>query len=571
MKIMKYLVTMALLSPISSWALNLPEPSALLAKAQKSRIELREVLLDIDMNIPEMRDQPTFEKYFYTLDSLNTLSVKFNLDEVYPKMVSRLGLRMVGNGMRWLDVTKDSPEKLHYYVKWMDADVLNRFLDTTTYNLTLIKDRTRLSVMAKNIESILPLVDAKAENQTHLMSGYRRLLTDVAIVTLRDKTLPNAEVDFWIGKLMLPAAIAEYTDYLAQDIYQLNADNKSAANVYLGRLLGLSVQVGKLGSAAPQWLVNSLGDATTELFLRSVRLEIPFSANQYAQGLALLSGRQTIGFSQQWMAQEKMPRTTYVEQYLMLSNLIVARLKTLGLNRDADTFSKWLAQAAAPIMAQKVNLEGHYALVDEKGNPWFFTVAMAKDTMLIAALADGDGHVFKTFYNISFNVKDAGFVASEREPDTDGPQNPPAKFTIDDKGQIQLTDMFIRTGSGIFKGHKVQEFTDIWKNAKINAPLADGIYQGTIYLPSGTATENRLIITSFNGYTTGRLESDGIDIDLNIGTSGDDGAVILTSGRRQGASWYQIRAQITENGLNAYVIIGGKGQGTACTQLKKIR
>lgn len=570
MKIMNYLLTVMLLSPLSAWALNLAEPGVLMAKAQKNRIELREVLLDIDMNIPEMRDQPTFEKYFYLLDSLNALAVKYNLDEIYPKMVPRLGLRMTGNGMRWLDVTKDSSEKLQYYVKWMDADVLSRFLDNTTYNLTLIKDRGSLAVMATNIESILPLVDAKAAGQTHLMSGYRRLLTDVAIATLRDKTLPADEVNFWIGKLMLPSSIAEYTDYLSQDIYQLNGENKSVAPLYLNRLLLLSVQVGNLGSAAPQWLANSLGDAVTELLLRSVRLEIVFSANQYAQGLALLSGRQTIGFSQQLMAQEKPPRTQFVEQYLTLSNLLIARLKSLGLTKDADLHAKWLAQTAAPIMAQKVNLEGHYALVDENGQPWFFTVALAKENMLVAALADAEGMVFKNFYNISFNLKDNGFVASEREPDSDGPQNPPAKFTINEKGQIQLTDIFVRVGSGRFKGQKVQNFTDIWASAKKDAPVPDGIYEGTMFLPSGTESKTRLIITSFNGYTTGRLEVDKVDIDLNIGTAGDDGAITLTSGRKQGASWLQVRAQITEKGLKAYLIVGGKGQGTACTFLKKV-
>lgn len=571
MNLLKYIFSLVLIAPLGAWAaVSLPEPSVLLAKAQQDRIQLREVILDIEMNIPEMRDQPTFEKYFYMLEDLTQLSERHRLEEIYPQIVSRLGLRMVGNGMRWLNVTTDSSEKLQYYVKWMDADTLNRFLDNTSYQLALIKDRNLLATMATNIESLLPLVDARADGQTQLMSGFRRLFTDVAVLILRNKNLPDAEVNFWVGKLMVPASISEYADVVTQDIYLLNSKNKELGFVYLSRLLVLNAQAAKVGTAGPVWLMNSIGEAVSELLLRSVSFELSFTPLQFTQGLDALSGRQVLGLSQQWMAQTKPPGANYVTHYLDLSRILIARLKALGLNKDADELNKWLAQTAAPVMAQKLDLEGHYELTNSKGETWFFTIAVAKENTLIASLADAQGMIFKTFYNITYNLKDNGFVASEREPDTYAEQNPPVKFTVNENGAISIVDPFVRNGTYFLNGHKVQSFTNLWKTAKADAPSADGTYEGTLFLPNGSEMQTRLIITTFNGYSTGRIDSGTLSIDLNIGSQGTDGVIILTSGRKLGASWFQVRANVTETGLNAYVIVGGKGQGVACSFLKRV-
>ncbi|WP_374073451.1 hypothetical protein [Bdellovibrio bacteriovorus] len=571
MKLLKYILALVLLTPMGAWAgLNLPEPQVLLAKAQQNRIALREVILDIDMNIPEMRDQGTFEKYFYLMDELTQLSAKFDLEQFYPQIVSRLALRMTGNGMRWLDSTKDPSERLQYYVQWMDADTLNRLLDNMNYQLALVKDKNLLAVMAKNVESILPLVDARAEGQTQLMAGYRRLVTDVAIVILKDKNLPSAEVQFWIGKLLMSSALSEYVELLNQDIYQMTVETKEVGREYLSRLLLLNVQLAKLTDAVPTWLTNSVGDAIVELLLRSIRFELTLSVQQFTQAVEVLNVRQTLSLIQQWQVQEKLPSESYAVLYLDYAKVLVARGLKLGLNKDTEELQKWLGRTAAPIMAKKFDLEGNYQVVNEKGEKWYFTIAYARETMLVAALGTETGSLYKTFFNISYSAGANAFIASEREPDTDRDMNPPLKFTINEKGEITIWDPFIREGLRILKGTKVQSFTDMWETFKGPIGEADGTYEGEIYLPSGTKMNVKIIVTSFNGYTLGRLDGERVTIDFNIGTRGTDGVLILTSGRNHGASWMQIRGHLTPEGLKAYVIVGGKGQSTACTTLKRI-
>lgn len=572
MKYMKSLFAILFFAPwVASAALNLAEPEVLMAKAQENRIALREVLLDIEMNIPEMRDQPTFEKYFFMLDGLDSLAVSLKLDEIYPKMVSRLGLRMTGVGMRWLDVTKDSSEKLQYYVKWMESDTLARLLDNINYQLSFVKDKALLAVMAKNIESILPLVDERADGQVQLKLGYRRLISDVAIVILRNPNLPSDEVAFWVAKLNTPASVSEYLELLNQDIYSLTAENKENGREYLNRLLILKAQVNTMKDSAPSWLGNSVADAFVELLLRSVRFELILDKQKFTEALDALTIRSTQSLMQQWSAQEKVPSANYSEYYLAYSQALVAHGRKLSMTKDTDELEKWLARAAVPILAKKLNIEGNYAITDEKGQKWYFTVAYARENMLVAAFGSDNGAIYKTFYNITYSATLGSFVASEREPDTDHQQNPPIKFNVNEKGQIKIVDPYVRVGSNTFTGQKVQNFTDLWTTFQGPVGAVDDAYQGEIILPSGATMKIKLMVTSFDGYTIGRMDSaEGVTVDFNIGTKGTDGILILTSGRNPQGSWMQIRGYLTPEGFKACVIVGGKAQNPKFTLLKRV-
>lgn len=573
---MKLLMIFALLlaPTVATAGLNLAEPAVLMQKAQQDRISLREVLLDIELNISEMRDQPTFEKYFFMLDELSVLAVNLKLDEIYPKMTERLGLKMSGVGMRWLDVTKDSSDKLQYYVKWMDVGVLSRFLDTISYQVAFIKDRALLAVMAKNVESFLPLVDERAQGQVYLPLGFRRVIADAAIAILRNnKDLPADEVHFWIGKLVIPASMSEYLDIINQDVYSLNSENKEYGREYLNRLLLLNVQVDKLSQTAPGWLVNGVGDAIVELLIRSVRFELVIEQKLFFQGVSVLKIRSTLGLMQQWSAQEKMPSQNYADTYMNYSNIIIAHARSLGMGREVDEFSRWLGRATGPLMSRKLKVEGTYTLVNEAGEKWYFTIMHARENMLVASLGSADGVLYKKFYNIAFSAEQAMFIASEREPDTDDAMNPPVKFSVNEKGQLKLIDPYIRKGSQIYKGQKTIAYADLWATPPVTEGIqVDGAYVGTMTMADGDSMPVKVIVTSFGGYTIGRLDSpSGLTIEFNIGTKATDGILVLTSGRSaNGASWFQLRGYLTPEGYKAQVVVGGRIVAPKISFLKRI-
>lgn len=571
MNLFKRLILVAFMLPaFANAALNLPEPEALLKQAAVSRTSLLDTILALEFNIPEMRDPATFDKYFATLDQLQDLANTSGLEEYYPKAVRKLGVNMSSNGMRWLDLTKADQAKVAYYIKWMDADGLARFLGLVEYQTSIVKDPVLLKKMAENIESVLPLIDQTASSLPYVQLGFRRLVSDAAVSILKTESLDNEALQFWLKKIKIASSFSEYLDYLNQGIYAMESADKASSHVYLYRLSLLSVQANNMSEVAPNWLLNGIGDSTSEVVLRMVRLEENFQPKEFATALSTLSLRHLQGLSQQWMAQTKLPTQNYIEHYLDLSRQLLTVLQKANLRKEANDLQKWLAKAAAPVMAQKLDIEGHYELVNDLGEVFYLTVAVAKENTLIAALGNKEESIYKTFYNVTYNLKKDGFVASEREPDLDMDQNPPVEFQIKD-GKVALYDPFVRTQYKTLHGKKVQSFTDLWETAEPNAPSADGTYEGTLYLPNGKPMQARVMITTFNGYTIGRVDSDTLSIELNIGSEGEDGVVILTSGRKIGASWFQLRANVVEGGLKAYVVVGGKGQGTACTFLKKVK
>lgn len=99
--------------------LNLDNPQALVSRAALNKNELRQVINDIDLDLSEMRDQATFEKYFFMLDDLQAHAVKIDLDSIYSNAVRKVGNRTVQKGVNWLDIFKTSQAHLIYYEKWM--------------------------------------------------------------------------------------------------------------------------------------------------------------------------------------------------------------------------------------------------------------------------------------------------------------------------------------------------------------------------------------------------------------------------------------------------------------------
>lgn len=571
MKLTKKIVLLALTWPAISFAgLNLPEPAALLQKAAVSRSALLDTTLAIEFNIPEMRDPATFDKYFFLMDNLKTMAQESGLENYYPQVIEKLALNMVGNGIRWLDLTKVTPAKLSYYVKWMDADTLGRLLSLVEYQMSTVKDPVLLKAMVANVDAVLPLVDIKAASLPYVQLGYRRLMSDAAVAVLKTENFTNEEFSFWLSKIKVSTSFSEYLDYLNVGVYSLDASKRVYGHIYLYRLTLLLAETSQLSEVPPNWLLNAIGDALSETILRMIRMEEPFSQGEFPMAIQQLKSRHLQTLAQQLMAADKLPSEAYVAQYLELSNAILARMKVVGLAKDAADFNKWIAKTAAPIMATAMNLEGQYELRNKKGDIWILTLAMAKENTLIAGVGTPDGAVYKTFFNVSYNAESKKFIASEREPDNDQEQNPTVEFTITN-GTVSLYDPFVRTDYKIFVGTRTATFENVLKLGKPNSPALNGTYAGTFYLPNGKVFDGRLIITSFNGYTLGRLDSRNFTIDFTVGTEDNRGVVVLTSGRKSGSSWLQVRGVATKTGdLNVCLIVAGQGQGDACSLLKKV-
>src|SRR5262249_53104699 len=150
----------------------------------------------------------TFESYLYILPKLIELSEKSRLDEIYPKAVIQLGHKMVDQGVRWLDLTKDNPERVLYYVRWMDLESITRLEAAAELRAS---DATLTSVQVKNmvanVNALIPVVEVQFRDHDDLLRSFRRLSSDFAVKYLTLPQITEDEVRFWIGQIRLPSSM----------------------------------------------------------------------------------------------------------------------------------------------------------------------------------------------------------------------------------------------------------------------------------------------------------------------------------------------------------------------------
>ena len=130
---------------------KLPEPSVLVARAEKGQTELLRVVLKLKSNVKQLTDQVLFDKYFDILPTLSKLSKRSGLEVIYPDGVKGLGLAMVSHGNRWLSISKDSKFSGIIGLRYRDNSLLVEAKETeTNYDPTFADIQTYLTYKFSN-------------------------------------------------------------------------------------------------------------------------------------------------------------------------------------------------------------------------------------------------------------------------------------------------------------------------------------------------------------------------------------------------------------------------------------
>lgn len=568
----KLIILLSIFFGFAAYAnLNLESPVSLLEKAQKGRTELRDVILDIDINLPEMRDRQTFEGYFALVPQLVSLSQESGLEELYPKIVAKLGEKMVGHGIRWMDLSKESPEVVLRYAQWMNADAFSRLYTATEYNMPLVTTDQGLKNLVVNMEAMFPYLVKATQDQSFIQAGYTKLISDIAVVFLKKSELSKEERLFWIGKVKNPSYFSEYIEFLVSELYKVDGRNSKYLSSIMDQFVVMRQTAFALGNV-PNWVEQSIKSAQIEILIRHIRYESSLKLNVAKEVLATFNNKELRELMTQWMTIETIPSTGFAESYFEIYKTTMVLAKEASLSRDVDVFEKWLSTIAAAVQVRAQKIEGHYAVTTKSGKKFGFTLAYARDNMVIAALGAESGALSVTYYNVVYNPVDKVFVASLRDADFDSPSNAAISFTVSADKKINIKNMYSRNADyAEFSGSLKSSFSDLWekrKGQKVDA-AADGIYKGSLLLPSGKRWDVTVIITKFNGYTLGRLEAANADLDFGIGAKSNDGVIILTTGRGN-ATWTQLRGFVSEAGLEVQMVVGGRGISATWSTLKRV-
>lgn len=556
-----FYLSIALILSFSTGSANaeiqLESPALLMKRAETGRIQLREVILDITKNLPEIRDPRTFDSYFELLDGLQELAVRHRLDEIYPGAVPALGEKMVANGVRWLKIEEDSTDRVLNYHRWMNADIASSFQGEIERESLDEKDPAKLRVLAINTEAVARWAEKRFPDQARMNNNYWRILSDVAGRFLKITTLSEEEIAFWIAKVTYPEPFAMVLEGLQKELFLMNPENRSIGHRILIRLGQIRTQVDAAGNRMPFHIHSMIGEVAVELILRMTKFEEKFAPGEFASALKLLQNRFLQGLGTQWISRNKVPSGEYALEYFSISRALALALFDAGFPSESDQLNAYIGKIAAPIMGRKLDIEGTYELKDKKGKKWKFSLALARETLYFAALNDESGAVHKPFLYVEYDFNSGGFVASAREKDSDPQPIWTLRFKIDGKN-IEVTDPWGEPDLYPMKGVKTQSYPDFFTFPPEAATDPAGRYEGVVTFSNNLKSKMTLIVTSFNGYTTARLtDHKNLQLDLNVGSHATNGILYLTTGVKR-ATWTQLRGIIKNGEYRGVVIIGGR-------------
>lgn len=547
--------------------LQLESPEELLIRAAANRQSLQDVLLDLQLNVWEMRDPATFDGYFFLLARLEPLAASMKLDEVYPGAIKATGLRMVAHGVRWLDFSQRELQDTSYYLRYADGDVISRLLAETELlvrsSSTPVFQRERLERIIAHLELTLNLCEKNFPLRRDLQISVRTLISTIAIEFLRRSDPADPEIERWIMNLRLPSAYAEYVQELHERTLRLG--NSPDAATEIRRLArGLDLIGRRIESETfplPSYIPSGWGDAVVELLLRATTAERISELPEFTALIHRLQARQLQGLASLWFSTEVLPDPRDARAVFSLSQILLGRLRSMSLTREADDFQKRVLRMAAPLEAQRIGLEGHYALRSKDGTHYEFTVVFTRDAVLYAALGTTNGAVNIGFFHVIFDYERGVFVASQREPDLDSSKNQSISFSVDARGRITLENHFALAGHAHLSGDRVATFPS--RDSAGSLEIAEGTWEGEMVFKSGGVWKTRLIVTNVGGQLVARLSSDkGVQLNLSSTLSSRSSRLRLTTGRLSQSSWVQLRGEIQGDRLHGVLISGSRGMTT---------
>lgn len=560
------LITFLILFPIQALAkLNLPEPDELVKQASQGRIPLREVVFQIEKNIPEFTSLPELNKYLRILPELQVLSDKFKLDEIYPRGVARIGEYMFSAAIKWLDVRYVPREELLFFIRYSNYDLSFRFADAIESVLRAESNQSILATSADNIDAIRIQYKNILPDSPGVDGNFKRILSDLAVKYISMPSgITDEQINFWLSKLSNSSGFSSALDWIANKVAFLKPENAQDSHVYLSRLAIIEKRMRSFTEELGTPLFGSLSDQYAELLTKMIVLSVIFEKEEFENALTVMQAKSMHWLVQNLMAQQKPPSTDYIKEYTRIANLILAKLEELDFTQDVREFTSYVQRILFPANATLYEIEGQYAVVEPNGKKWTFTIIQARKNVFFASIGNSSQDIFKSYLNLTSDFVNGGFLASEREPDNDARHNFTARFNIDSEGNIEIQDFQSFDSLRTFKGKKSNTFP-VYKATPEQPQVSSGRFAGVLEYLDGTKIKSTLDITVFPGYILGRLNlynSQGKVqgfLDYGIGGKILDNTFTLTTGQMFSLNWNHLRGDIINNELRAVMIVGGKG------------
>ncbi len=558
---LKLFLSLFLFSNLAFAKLNLDTPEHLLQKASTDRQQLRDVVLSIDEQLPEMRDLKTFESYFLILDQLQLDSDRLGLDDLFPGAVLSVGTKMVSFGIKWVDLSVMTQDKLSYYIKWMDVECLANLLGYSAYYSKQMTDPVLLKNLSSNVDFIIQNTALILKNRYDVQIGFRDLSSAIAIKFLMNANLTDEEISYWANKIYTSQGLSLYLDQTQAKIFSLNSDNKKFIHP-LFSYLQLAYQISdRLIDSPLSYLRDHICDLSVELIKKSFEQTELLTSDEIKSTVSNLSARHLQSLTNLLTTMTEPVIYKNSSAVVAVSSLLVTALNDKNLMTEANGLNLFLSRISAALTVDRLQGEGTYEFRDQTNQLWKLSIIKTHPFELIAALSNENWNLYQSYYSVKYSLAEDLFTASNSLSDADGSNMLSViTFKMLPDHSLILTDVFASTQLKEIKGNLTQALKSLNYSPKLNIRRND-VYEGDFIFGSDQKpTHVEMTVQSDGINATARIRDEyGLIYDFMTGSFNENKEFNLTSGRLKSTSWAHIRGTIDENQLTATLMVGGKG------------
>jgi hypothetical protein len=344
-------------------------PGEVLRRAQVSRFDFDDALLDLKREIPYMRDKTQIDGFLLILSELKRIEQELNYSIFDVSPLTPVAMMLTKAALDHLDLVADPPDLLYAFVRWASNDVRSSFCRMQESRLTDILPRQNyLDVIErlKEAKEILEeptvegfqdavisfdLLQAQAiggalrlYHRDFLLSDFRLLLTDI-----RSSDALNPLMD-QLQRAIYASGEAASLDFLLKHILVLAERMREFPTP---PSFAADARVGGLASEALAKFIARGGNPSTEL---SQTILERLDSAQIVNLAARLPG----------MDEDDLLASQYAS-VATLGELLTSRLENLSMHQEANLLRGFTSALKLGAILNSDNLEGVYEQVMPEG------------------------------------------------------------------------------------------------------------------------------------------------------------------------------------------------------------
>lgn len=411
-----YLITTALLSTA-----QMETPEAYLTRGAQSAVDLQNVLLDVQINLPTLSTKNEFRKYLALMPRFVELAEIHRLESIHPGAVRELGRQVVAYGIRWLDLSVDDATTAQLHLDWIDSITAGQYIYMVS-DLIFRKKDLDAKFLSNNIDLFIEASVKKFNTEPYIAKGYRDLNSEVALAELKKISAGN-EQDFlfWIEKLSNQESLSTYIYSLLERTYTISVTDRAELSFVLNACQIIKNTLYSQRIATSIQIYDSLGEVVIELLDRATVYSWPLDQNQIKDVMAVLGVSQSLNMANRLSTSiyESIPEMD--EQNMLIAETILAQLTLQGAPQKAEEFANYFYGSAPAVIRTVQKFEGIYVVKNNDGlkNDWVVHFFRSGSEQFIFTLNNKRSRspAF-TFYSMNYDYLSDTFVFFQTSPNS---------------------------------------------------------------------------------------------------------------------------------------------------------